>query len=79
MDFSGVAPGKSRIGLRLMSLVAELHIVCRIPIRTIRALLKALYGLDISQGELTELLHRVAARGQGSMTRLGSRFGVLLL
>jgi hypothetical protein len=56
-----------------MSLVAELHIVCRIPIRTIRALLKALYGLDISQGELTELLHRVAARGQGEYDALGQQ------
>lgn len=73
VDFSRVAPGKSRIGLRLMSLVAELHIVCRIPIRTIRALLKALYGLDISQGELTELLHRVAARGQGAYEELGQQ------
>ena len=53
--------GKQRIGPRLMSLIATLAIDKRMPQRSIQRLLEGLYGVHISLGEITEILHKVAA------------------
>jgi hypothetical protein len=66
-DFSGIAlgtNGKSRMGIKLTGLIAYLDTVCRMPVRLIKGLLDGLYGLSVSTGEISELLHRVAKRGQ---------------
>ena len=73
VDLSAIALGKSRIGVRLTSLIAHLHTVCRIPLGTIQKLLKALYGLDVSLGELTRLLHKVAEHGRSEYEALGKK------
>ena len=52
--------GKSRIGPRLMSLIATLAIAKRMPQRSIQRLLEGLYGVHISLGEITQILHKVA-------------------
>ena len=52
--------GKSRIGPRLMSLIATLSIAKRMPQRSIQRLLEGLYGVHISLGEITQILHKVA-------------------
>lgn len=52
--------GKSRIGPRLMSLIATLAIAKRMPQRSIQRLLEGLYGVHISLGEITGILHKVA-------------------
>ena len=52
--------GKCRIGPRLMSLIATLSIAKRMPQRSIQKLLESLYGVHISLGEITEILHKVA-------------------
>lgn len=57
------AIGKHRVGIRLMSLVATLHLEGRVPLRTIRTLLSLQYGVALSVGELSELLHAVAQAG----------------
>jgi len=62
-DFSSVALGKSRMGIKLTGLIAYLDTVCRMPVRLIKRLLDGLYGLSVSTGEISELLHRVAKRG----------------
>lgn len=56
--------GKKSMGVFLMSLVAYLKIICRIPVGLIRQLLSSLYGLKISKGEICELLHEVARMGK---------------
>ena len=56
--------GKKTIGIGLMSLIAYLKIVCRIPVGLIRQLLRSLYGLSVSKGEICELLHEVARMGK---------------
>lgn len=52
--------GKSRVGPRLMSLIATLAIAKRMPQRSIQRLLEGLYGVHISLGEITGILHKVA-------------------
>jgi transposase len=64
IDLSGQVIGHSRFGVRLMSFVADLATNCRMPHRTIQRILMSLYGLKISVGEISEILHRVAERGQ---------------
>ena len=63
-DLSGVVAGRRRVGVRLMSLVGYLGEVCRMPKRTIQALLKSMYGLHLALGEITELLHALAKKGR---------------
>jgi transposase len=55
--------GKQRVGIRLMSLIATLSTESRIPQRIIQKLLSGLYGLHISLGEISEILHKVADYG----------------
>lgn len=62
--------GKSRVGPRLMSLIATLAIAKRMPQRSIQKLLEGLYEVHISLGEITEILHRVAGFAQGSVQRI---------
>jgi transposase len=64
LDLSESVVGHSRLGVRLTSLIAYLDSVCRMPVRLIRKLLGALYGLWLSVGQISEVLHRVAARAQ---------------
>jgi transposase len=61
---SGVVVGKKNIGIGLMSVIAHLKTVCRVPIGQIRKLLETLCGLKISAGEIAEILHDVAELGE---------------
>lgn len=65
-----VVVGKKSISISLMSLIAYLKIVCRIPVGLIRQLLSSLYGLKVSKGEICELLHEVARMGKNEYTSL---------
>jgi hypothetical protein len=70
LDLSGEVVGKHRVGMRLMSLVAKLHTECRVPLRAIQDSLRTLYGLRLSLGELSEILHTVARLGKSACERL---------
>ena len=59
--------GKMRVGPRLMSLIATLAIAKRMPRRSIQRLLESLYGVHISLGEITEILHKVAGFGKATV------------
>src|SRR6266567_3372997 len=50
--------GQGRIGVRLTSLIAYLRTSLRLPFRHIRDLLHTLHGVQVSIGEIVELLHR---------------------
>ena len=60
VDLSTEVLGKARVGVRLMSFIAYLHTVCRVPLRTIKGHLKVMYGLDLGLGELCQILHAVS-------------------
>ena len=62
-DLSERVLGRSRLGNRLMSLIAYLDTVCRMPVRTIVRLLEGLYGLTLSVGEVCKVLQQVAKAG----------------
>jgi hypothetical protein len=56
--------GQGRIGVRLASLIATMRTVMRLPIRQIRTYLEAMHQVKISDGEIVELLHRIASHTQ---------------
>ena len=64
VDFSDQVVGKHRVGIDLMSWVGLLHIVARLPLRSIQRLLTALFGLHLGLGELSALLHTLAQKGK---------------
>ena len=59
-----VVVGKKSVGMGLMSLIAHLKTVCRVPIVQIRKLLETLWGVQISAGQIAEILHDVAELGE---------------
>lgn len=52
--------GKQRLGVRLMSLIATLSVVGRMPQRVIQNHLEGLFGIHISIGAINDVLHRVS-------------------
>lgn len=69
-DLSEEVVGNSRLGVRLMSTIAYLDTVCRMPVRLIQSLLDSLYGLRLSVGEIDRVLRTVAEKGAGIYTAL---------
>jgi transposase len=72
-DLSGQVLGQGRIGVGIASLVTHLRQVVRAPIRVIQAWLASVHGLRLSVGEISDLLRRVAAQGQGAYLALRGR------
>ncbi len=62
--------GKRRFGASVQALVVALHIAYRVPIRMIGRLLRELVGLQISEGEVVELLDGARRAGQGCLQQL---------
>ena len=62
VELDGVVVGQGRLGVRLISLIATLREVGRLPIRGIQALLAAVWGLDLSVGGIVGTLDQVARR-----------------
>jgi hypothetical protein len=70
---SDVVIGKRSVGIRLMSLIAHLKTVCRVPIGQTQKLLDTLFGVKISAGEIAEILHDVAQIGQSEYDEILGR------
>jgi transposase len=62
--------GKSRLGVRLASMIAYLRTVMRLPIRQIQAYVRNVHGVTISSGEIVELLHRIKQHVQPTLDAL---------
>lgn len=60
IDLQDQVLGQGRIGHRLASLIATLRTVMRLPFRQIQVYLSTLHGVQVSGGELFELLHRMS-------------------
>lgn len=65
VDLSKQVLGKHRVGIGLMSWVGVLHILARVPLRTVQRLLKMLFDVHLGLGQLTEILHTLAKQGKG--------------
>ncbi len=66
LKLDGLVVGHSRVSVRIMALIGWLRIGLRLPIRSIKTALATMYGLDLSIGEITELLHSLAKEGKSS-------------
>lgn len=64
------ARGKRRFGVSVQALVATLHIGCRIPMKMVRGLLREMFGLRISEGEVVELLDGTREAGKQEIAEL---------
>jgi transposase len=64
VDLQEQVLGQGRLGVRLISLIATLRTVMRLPIRQIRDLLHILHGVQVSVGEIVEVLHRLVVHAQ---------------
>lgn len=62
--------GNHRFGIGFMSLVAALSTVSRIPQRMIPTVVKGLYGVRVSVGEISEILHKVAKCGKAEAGKI---------
>jgi transposase len=67
---AGVVVGRKTVGIGLMSLIGYLKTTCRVPIGLIRMIIGALWGLNISEGEIAEILHDVAELGEPAYQNL---------
>ena len=65
--------GKRRFGASVQSLVATLHIGCRMPVKLIPKLLGEMCGLHLGDGEVVKLLEGVRSAGAGELARLKER------
>ncbi len=70
LDVQGEVLGQGRLGVRLISLIATLRTVMRLPVRQIRDLLQTLHGVQVSVGEIVEVLHRVVTHARPLLNHL---------
>jgi hypothetical protein len=69
-DLSEQVVGQHRVGIRLMSLVVTLKKACRMTVRGIQRLLRSVYGLQLSVGQIVQLLHAAARAGHSCYEEL---------
>lgn len=62
--------GRGRIGINLMATIITMRDRMRLPIGVIRHYLKIFYHLNLSNGEIIELLHKVAAYGKPTYEKI---------
>ena len=62
--------GKRRFGASVQSLVATLHIGCRMPMRMIGRLMRETCGLHLSEGAVVKLLDGVREAGESELAAL---------
>ncbi len=66
----GVLAGRQRLGIELLAQIALWRTEFRLPIPLIAWGLRALHGLELSEGAIVAALRRVAAAGQGTVQQL---------
>lgn len=70
VDLSADVVGQARVSIDTMSMIATMSEEGRVPLRTIQWCLEKLHGLKLSLGELQEILHLVAKRGERTIKLL---------
>lgn len=70
LALKGVAIGKQRFGVRLMSMVAMFKEAFRQPLSTIQSYFEILHNLHLSEGEIVSLLHKIALVGKPTYENL---------
>jgi transposase len=70
LDLTGQVLGQGRIGVRIATLIGYLRNTLRLPIRRIQTYLNTLHQLQLSAGEIVELLHQLRRTLQDDITSL---------
>ena len=73
LALDGVAVGRQRLGVGLMSLIATLREEERLPVRTIQSHLWTVYQLKLSAGAIVEAIHRVARGARPAVADMPER------
>jgi len=73
IELAGVVVGQGRLGVRLISFIATLREVGRLPIRVIQEVLAAVWGLDLSVGGIVGALGQVARRARPLVAEILAR------
>jgi hypothetical protein len=73
VDVGGVVLGRSRFGVRLVSLLGWLRARLRLPLRQIQEVVQTLWGLRLSEGGLVDSLRRLAAATAEERARIGAQ------
>ena len=72
-DLAGVALGRQRLGVNLLSLMAALREDGRLPFRTIQWYLHTVHQLRLSLGAIVGAVHQVARKSQPGLARIVDR------
>ena len=72
-QLDGVALGRQRLGVNVMSLIAALREEARLPFRTIQWYLGAVHGLRLSTGAIVDATRKVAGKGQRKLADIVER------
>ncbi len=72
-QLDGVALGRQRLGINVMSLIAALREEARLPFRTIQWYLGAVHGLRLSTGAIVDATKRVAQQAHVVMADIVER------
>ena len=70
LDLSSEVLGQSRMGHGIASMVSWLRTTLRLPVKLVQTLLRQIYRLTLSAGEIVELSHAVAKAGQDAVTQI---------
>lgn len=70
LDLAGTVRGRQRFGVGLLSVIATLREVGRLPVQTLQWLLHTLYQVRISEGAIVAACHQVAAAGQPALQQI---------
>ena len=73
VDLGGVALGKQRLGINLLSLMAALREEGRLPFRTVQWYLSTVHQLRLSLGAIVRAIHQVARQAQPAVDRILER------
>ena len=73
VDLGGVALGKQRLGVNLLSLMATLREEGRLSFRTIQWYLRTVHQLRLSLGAIVRAIHQVARQAQPAVDRILER------
>jgi len=70
VDLTGEVVGRQRFGVRLVSLIATLREVARLPMRTIQWYLATFHDLHVSGGAIAGMIQQMARAATGMVTRM---------
>ena len=72
-DLNGVAVGRQRLGVNLVSLITALREEGRLPVRTVQWYLRTVHQLHLSVGAIVRVTHGVAQRAQPVLAQVLDR------